>query len=202
MIAALLLAAGLTAMPQALAGGLSGLWALRLSSGFFVGALIPVANLYIKNEVPEERQGAAFGVASSAVSAGFALGPIGGGLLAAYLGFWAPFFVPGALLVCASVMVSALNGESRGQESVCGQCGSLSWRIFSGAGRSLWPSSTPVPGMRLLSIADSTRWSRLSGCGGVRADELRPSSRPPAPLPRIWPVYLSHQALRGGSCYA
>lgn len=108
----LLLAAGVTAMPQALAGGLTELWMLRLSSSFFVGGLIPVANLYIKNEVPEERQGAAFGIASSAVSAGFALGPIGDGLLAYYLGFWAPFFVPGVLLVCASAGLSTLAGNS------------------------------------------------------------------------------------------
>ena len=113
VIGALLLAAGLTAMPQALASGLPELWALRLTSSFFLGGLIPVANLYIKNEVPEERQGAAFGVASSAVSAGFALGPIGGGLLAAYLGFWAPFFVPGVLLVCASMVVFMLAGGAR-----------------------------------------------------------------------------------------
>lgn len=108
VISALLLLAGLTAMPQALAGNLPELWVFRLSSGFFLGALIPVANLYIKNAVPEERQGAAFGVASSAVAAGFALGPIGGGLLVAYLGFWAPFFVPGALLAGASAAVFML----------------------------------------------------------------------------------------------
>jgi MFS transporter, DHA1 family, multidrug resistance protein len=113
VISALLLLAGITAMPQALAGNLPELWAFRLSSGFFLGALIPVANLYIKDTVPESRQGAAFGVASSAVAAGFALGPMGGGLLVAYLGFWAPFFVPGALLVGASVAVFALSGGSR-----------------------------------------------------------------------------------------
>lgn len=111
VIYGLLLLAGLTAMPQALAGSLPELWAFRLVSGFFLGALIPVANLYIKDAVPEERQGAAFGVASSAVSAGFALGPLGGGLLAAYLGFWAPFFVPGALLVLAAGGVFALVGR-------------------------------------------------------------------------------------------
>lgn len=109
----LLLVAGLTAVPQALSGGIAELWVWRLVSSFFIGGLIPVANLYIRNEVPQERQGAAFGVASSAVSAGFAVGPIGGGFLASSLGFWAPFSVPGVLLVIASLAVLASMGRSR-----------------------------------------------------------------------------------------
>lgn len=115
MIPPLLLAAGLTAMPQAFAADTLELWVWRLVSSFFVGALIPVANLYIRNEVPEQRQGAAFGVASSAISIGFALGPIGGGLLASYLGFWAPFFVPGALLAGSAVLTVLAAGRVRGR---------------------------------------------------------------------------------------
>ena len=115
MIPPLLLVAGLTAMPQAFASDALDLWVWRLVSSFFVGALIPVANLYIRNEVPEQRQGAAFGVASSAISIGFALGPIGGGLLASYLGFWAPFFVPGALLAGSAVLTVLAMGGIRGR---------------------------------------------------------------------------------------
>ncbi|MDN5698238.1 MAG: hypothetical protein L0G70_09745, partial [Rubrobacter sp.] len=66
-------------------------------------------------EVPEERQGAAFGVASSAIAVGFALGPIGGGLLASYLGFWAPFFVPGALLVGSALISLLALGKTGGR---------------------------------------------------------------------------------------
>jgi DHA1 family multidrug resistance protein-like MFS transporter len=62
-----------------------------------------VANLAIKEAAPPERQGTAFGVASSATSTGFALGPIGGGLLASTLGFWAAFLVPGAALLALAV---------------------------------------------------------------------------------------------------
>lgn len=93
--------AGLTSIPQAWVTGVPELWALRLATSLFLGGVIPVANLAIKNVVPSERQGTAMGVASSAVSAGFAAGPIGGGLLAAALGFWAPFLIPGVLLVAA-----------------------------------------------------------------------------------------------------
>jgi MFS transporter, DHA1 family, multidrug resistance protein len=91
--------AGLAAMPQAMVTSVPELWALRLATSLFVGCAIPVANLAIKEAAPPERQGMAFGVASSATSTGFALGPMGGGLLASALGFWAAFLVPGAALL-------------------------------------------------------------------------------------------------------
>ncbi len=91
--------AGLATMPQALVTSVPELWALRLATSLFMGCAIPVANLAIKEAAPPERQGTAFGVASSATSTGFALGPIGGGLLASALGFWAAFLVPGAALL-------------------------------------------------------------------------------------------------------
>jgi DHA1 family multidrug resistance protein-like MFS transporter len=91
--------AGLAAIPQAFVTSVPELWALRLATSLFVGCAIPVANLAIKEAAPPGRQGAAFGVASSATSTGFALGPIGGGLLASGLGFWAAFLVPGAALL-------------------------------------------------------------------------------------------------------
>ena len=91
--------AGLAAMPQALVTSVPELWALRLATGVFVGCAIPAANLAIKEAASPARQGAAFGVASSATSMGFALGPMGGGLLSSALGFWAAFLVPGAALL-------------------------------------------------------------------------------------------------------
>jgi DHA1 family multidrug resistance protein-like MFS transporter len=95
--------AGLAAIPQALVTSVPELWALRLATSLFLGCAIPVANLAIKEAAPPERQGTAFGVASSATSTGFALGPIGGGLLASTLGFWAAFLVPGAALLALAV---------------------------------------------------------------------------------------------------
>jgi MFS transporter, DHA1 family, multidrug resistance protein len=95
--------AGLAAIPQALVTSVPELWTLRLATSLFLGCAIPVANLAIKEAAPPERQGTAFGVASSATSTGFALGPIGGGLLASALGFWAAFLVPGATLLALAV---------------------------------------------------------------------------------------------------
>jgi DHA1 family multidrug resistance protein-like MFS transporter len=95
--------AGLAAIPQALVTSVPELWSLRLATSLFLGCAIPVANLAIKEAAPPERQGTAFGVASSATSTGFALGPIGGGLLASALGFWAAFLVPGAALLALAL---------------------------------------------------------------------------------------------------
>lgn len=105
MIAMSLGLAGLAAMPQALAASVTELWVLRLTASLFLGCTIPLANLAIKEGASLERQGTAFGVASSATSTGFAVGPIGGGLLVSTLGFWAAFFIPGAaLLVLAAAL--------------------------------------------------------------------------------------------------
>ena len=105
--------AGLVALPQALVENVPQLWALRLVTSLFVGCAIPVANLAIKSVAPADRQGEAFGVASSATSTGFALGPVGGGLLAASLGFWSALLVPGVLLlVLATGLVAAFAHRS------------------------------------------------------------------------------------------
>ena len=98
-----LLFAGVCSLPQAWVGTVAELWAWRLATAFFLGAVIPVANLAVRSSVPQERQGAAFGVAAAATSASFAIGPLTGGLLAATFGFGIPFSVPGVLLIFASV---------------------------------------------------------------------------------------------------
>ena len=106
--------AGLSAVPQALVASVPELWALHLTTSLFLGCAIPVANLAIKEAAPPERQGAAFGVASSATSMGYALGPVGGGLLASALGFWAAFLMPGvALLILASAFGLAWVSRTR-----------------------------------------------------------------------------------------
>lgn len=100
-----LLLAGLAFLPQAWVENVGQLWALRLTSSFFLGAVIPVANLAVRSSVSPKRQGGALGLAASAVSLAYAVGPLGGGLLAATVGFGAPFLVPGALLLGASALL-------------------------------------------------------------------------------------------------
>jgi MFS transporter, DHA1 family, multidrug resistance protein len=98
-----LLFAGVSSLPQAWVGTVAELWALRLATAFFLGAVIPVANLVVRSAVPRERQGAAFGVAASATSAAFGIGPLTGGLLAATFGFGIPFSVASVPLICVSL---------------------------------------------------------------------------------------------------
>ena len=107
MISALVLA-GLASLPQAAVVSISELFALRVLASFALGAVIPVANLVVRASVPAERQGEAFGIAASATSVAFGIGPLGGGLLAASFGFGAPFFVPGVLLLAASAVLVVL----------------------------------------------------------------------------------------------
>ncbi len=100
-----LLLAGLSALPQAEVDSVALLWVLRVVTGLFLGIAVPVANLTIRGTVPSERQGEAFGVAATATSAGNAVGPVVGGLLAASFGFGAPFLVPGICLVAVSAII-------------------------------------------------------------------------------------------------
>jgi MFS transporter, DHA1 family, multidrug resistance protein len=99
--------AGLASLPQAVVSSVAELFALRLVAAFALGMVIPVANLAVRAAVPPERQGAAFGVAASATSAAFGLGPLGGGLLASSFSFGVPFLVPGVLLLAASAALLA-----------------------------------------------------------------------------------------------
>ena len=94
--------AGLASLPQAAVSSVSELFVLRLVADFALGMVIPVANLAVRSAVTPERQGAAFGVAASATSAAFGLGPLGGRIVAGNFGFGVPFLVPGVLLLAAS----------------------------------------------------------------------------------------------------
>ncbi len=98
-----LLLSGLAFLPQAGSDSVAELWVLRVVASLFVGAVIPVANLAIRESVASEKHGVAFGVAASVTSVAFGVGPLGGGLLAASFGFSTPFLVPGLLLLGAAV---------------------------------------------------------------------------------------------------
>jgi DHA1 family multidrug resistance protein-like MFS transporter len=97
-----LLFSGLAFLPQAGSDSVAELWVLRVVASLFVGAVIPVANLAIREAVATEKHGVAFGVAASVTSVAFGVGPLGGGLLAASFGFSTPFLVPGLLLIGAA----------------------------------------------------------------------------------------------------
>jgi MFS transporter, DHA1 family, multidrug resistance protein len=101
--------AGLASLPQAGVASISELFVLSVLASFALGAVIPVANLVVRASVSAERQGEAFGIAASATSMAFGIGPLGGGLLAASFGFGVPFLVPGILLLAASAALLLLS---------------------------------------------------------------------------------------------
>ena len=111
LVVCALLLAGLAFLPQAWVENVGQLWVLRLASSFFLGTVIPVANLAVRSSVSPERQGGALGLAASAISLAYAVGPLSGGLLASTVGFGAPFLVPGALLLGASALLLIPPGE-------------------------------------------------------------------------------------------
>jgi MFS family permease len=66
-------------------------------AGAFYGTIGPVISTMVGLETPASVQARVFGVAASATAVGFALGPFGGGVLAANLG------TAGAAATCAAV---------------------------------------------------------------------------------------------------
>ncbi|QYJ16735.1 Staphyloferrin B transporter [Rubrobacter xylanophilus DSM 9941] len=102
---------GLAFLPQAAVSSVGALWVLRILASFFIGAVVPVANLAVRRSVPPGRQGRAFGVAASVTSVAFGVGPLGGGLLASAFGFEAAFLVPGVLLLAAAGVLLLAPGS-------------------------------------------------------------------------------------------
>lgn len=78
--------AALATAPQALVGSY---WAFvfeRLSLGLFVGSIVPITNALIAKATPANERGMTFGITSSAYFLGNSLGPMTGGVVAAYAG--------------------------------------------------------------------------------------------------------------------
>jgi MFS transporter, DHA1 family, multidrug resistance protein len=79
-------------------------------AGAFYGALGPAISTMIGLEAPAEVQARVFGVSSSATALGFAVGPLGGGLLAARTGLATAI---AACSVCAVLLAGVLGLKAR-----------------------------------------------------------------------------------------
>lgn len=79
----------------------------RILQGLGSAAVVPAANALVADVVPEERRGRAYGLMGAAGSAGFAIGPMLGGLAGALWGLSAPFAI-GVGLNVAAALVSLL----------------------------------------------------------------------------------------------
>lgn len=114
VIAAALLAAAFSG-GQMFVDSFAVLFPVRFGTVFFAGALEPALNAWLAKRVPEERQGVAFGLASSTRSIGWAMGPLLAGLVAAanlraVFGVAAAGFLGLALLFALALRVRMKNG--------------------------------------------------------------------------------------------
>jgi MFS family permease len=93
---------------------------LRVLEGVAGAAVLPSARALVADAVPPEKQGAAFGLFSSFLNAGFFFGPAFGGLLAA-TGYASAFYgaalARGVALLVVLVLVPRTRRHSRGERS-------------------------------------------------------------------------------------
>lgn len=105
-----LLGAAVTYLPQAAVQDVWQLLALRIMLGLFLGGLIPSANSLVAKLVPQDRQGAAFGLTAMAQSAAMATGPLSGAAVATHWGIRSVFLATSASFAMAwAGMVLALR---------------------------------------------------------------------------------------------
>ena len=92
-------------IPHALVRALWQLFGLRVGWGLISGGAGPAMNAMIGSHVSSDMYGRAFGLTTSAMCLGFALGPLTGGLMASATGLRWPFVVMGLLQLATSVLI-------------------------------------------------------------------------------------------------
>lgn len=97
--------AALATAPQALAGSYGGFVLERFCLGLFVGSIVPVTNALIGKVTPAADRGVTYGITSSAYFLGNSLGPMTGGVVAAYAGLPWVFVLTTVLLAAGLVWV-------------------------------------------------------------------------------------------------
>ncbi len=85
-------------LPQAFAGGPWQLLGSRAAMGFFLGGTMPSLNALIAGICERSRQGSVYGISSSVMSAGSALGPALGAFVATAFGYPAVFIATALVL--------------------------------------------------------------------------------------------------------
>jgi DHA1 family multidrug resistance protein-like MFS transporter len=101
--------AGLFLVPQGFMPSLWSLVPLVFCADFSSAGIDPIMNIVMSRQVPVERRGIAFGLTGSARSAGWSLGAMLGGVLAAYLDFKAVFINSALMFLLIAVLLSRLN---------------------------------------------------------------------------------------------
>jgi MFS transporter, DHA1 family, multidrug resistance protein len=103
-------------IPHAIAQTVGQLFGLRIGWGLIAGGASPAMNAMIGANVSSDTFGRSFGLTTSAMCLGFALGPLAGGLMASAMGLRWPFVVMGVLqLACALLIGLYVRPNGRAQ---------------------------------------------------------------------------------------
>lgn len=100
-----LLGSGLIYAPQAMAGSVLTLGILRAAVGAFNAGISPAAQAIAGNATDRSRTGAAISLLTSARMFGGFVGPVLGGLVATYFGWWEVFLLTACLQIAAASLV-------------------------------------------------------------------------------------------------
>ncbi|WP_246942839.1 MFS transporter [Bacillus pinisoli] len=108
----LLVIAGIVYLPGAFVTNIWQLTIIRFFLGIAIGGIIPVRVAYIRQEAPIAMQGEVLGYNTSLRFLGNIVGPFMGGMISAYFGFSAVFFITSSLLlISGAVLYIAMNRQ-------------------------------------------------------------------------------------------
>ncbi len=105
----------LFSIPHAIAQTVGQLFGLRIGWGLISGGARPAMTAMIGAHVSSDMFGRAFGITTSAMCLGFALGPLAGGALATAMGLRWPFVVMGVRPLACALLIG-LYGKARARE--------------------------------------------------------------------------------------
>lgn len=105
------------------------LLALRLLNGFFSGFISMAVSLQA-SLTPPEHSGKSLGTLQTGAIAGSLIGPLIGGFLAGIIGYSHVFFITGALMLCASLIVMIFIHEERKAPVPKKERQRTDWRLF------------------------------------------------------------------------
>ncbi len=94
-------------------------WQLAILYGFtamFIGGIDPLLKVMLTRSVPQAKSGSAFGLSGSAMSCGWFIGSLSGGMLAAFMGLRPVFIVIGVFLTIIAVLLTRLVRKQKSKE--------------------------------------------------------------------------------------
>ncbi len=107
--------AAVSYVPFVFVGSVFQMSVLVLFTGFFSGGINPMLNIYLSKRVANERKGAAFGIAGSFKSIGWAIGGMSGGFIAAAFGLRSLFILCAAFFVFIALALGRLEKANSGE---------------------------------------------------------------------------------------